>query len=203
MTSCLAVTTRACCGRSLKSPFSTGGRSRAPLVGPGREAHEATLMPEPAILARPPGPFGAVAETGARALPANVEAEAAFLGAVLIDNRIVEELPTNLSPTHLFEPVHARIFERIVQLLEDYFHCVVPAIGDAGGEVIKFMGDGVLAFFHRDDASAANAWSIASTGVAPMPALSNTTEASPGRSVKLPRAALVSTRSPACSFSSM
>jgi adenylate cyclase len=44
---------------------------------------------------------------------------------------------------------------RVLDLLEDYFHCVVPAIGDAGGEVIKFMGDGVLAFFHRDDASAA------------------------------------------------
>ena len=44
---------------------------------------------------------------------------------------------------------------RVHQLLNDYFHCVVPAIGDAGGEVIKFMGDGVLAFFLRDDASAA------------------------------------------------
>jgi len=33
------------------------------------------------------------AETAAiRSLPANVEAEAAFLGAVLIDNRVIEEL---------------------------------------------------------------------------------------------------------------
>ena len=53
-----------------------------------------------------------------RALPANVEAEAAFLGAVLIDNRVIEELPIQLAPGHFFEPVHARIYERIIQLLD-------------------------------------------------------------------------------------
>ncbi|MCK9541558.1 MAG: replicative DNA helicase [Novosphingobium sp.] len=60
----------------------------------------------------------APAEAAARALPANIEAEAAFLGAVLIDNRVIEDLPTPLSPAHFFEPVHARIYERIVQLLD-------------------------------------------------------------------------------------
>ena len=30
----------------------------------------------------------------ARKLPSNLEAEAAFLGAVLIDNRVIEELQT-------------------------------------------------------------------------------------------------------------
>ncbi len=53
-----------------------------------------------------------------RALPANVEAEAAFLGAVLIDNRVMEELQVQLSPVHFFEPAHARIFERLVQLMD-------------------------------------------------------------------------------------
>jgi adenylate cyclase len=45
--------------------------------------------------------------------------------------------------------------ERVLELLDAYFGCVVPAIDKAGGEVIKFMGDAVLAFFHREDASAA------------------------------------------------
>jgi adenylate cyclase len=45
--------------------------------------------------------------------------------------------------------------ERVLQLLDAYFGCVVPAIGNAGGEVIKFMGDAVLAFFHRPQAAAA------------------------------------------------
>jgi len=57
-------------------------------------------------------------EITARALPANVEAEAAFLGAVLIDNRVIEELGAPLRPDHFFEPIHERIYERIVQLLD-------------------------------------------------------------------------------------
>jgi replicative DNA helicase len=57
-------------------------------------------------------------ESAARALPANIEAEAAFLGAVLIDNRVIEELPSPLLPQHFFEPAHARIYERVLQLLD-------------------------------------------------------------------------------------
>ena len=57
-------------------------------------------------------------DTPVRQLPSNVEAEAAFLGAVLIDNRVIEELPGSLSPAHFFEPIHARIYERVLQLLD-------------------------------------------------------------------------------------
>ena len=53
-----------------------------------------------------------------RQLPANIEAEAAFLGAVLIDNRVIEELQTPLSPKHFFEPAHERIYDRVLQLLD-------------------------------------------------------------------------------------
>jgi replicative DNA helicase len=65
-----------------------------------------------------PIPFPRADETAARALPSNVEAEAAFLGAALIDNRVIEELVTPIRPDHFFEPVHGRIFERILQLLD-------------------------------------------------------------------------------------
>ena len=65
-----------------------------------------------------PIPFTRPDETAARALPSNVEAEAAFLGAALIDNRVIEELNAPLRPEHFFEPVHARIYERILQLLD-------------------------------------------------------------------------------------
>ena len=57
-------------------------------------------------------------EVAARAMPANIEAEAAFLGAVLIDNRVIEELVIPLLPQHFFEPSHARIYERVLQLLD-------------------------------------------------------------------------------------
>ena len=53
-----------------------------------------------------------------RALPANVEAEAAFLGAVLIDNRILEDMTCPLRPEHFFVGVHARLYERIHTLVD-------------------------------------------------------------------------------------
>ncbi len=53
-----------------------------------------------------------------RALPANLEAEAAFLGAVLIDNKVIEELQTPLRPDHFFEPIHQRIYERVLRLVD-------------------------------------------------------------------------------------
>ena len=65
-----------------------------------------------------PIPFPRPDETAARVLPSNVEAEAALLGAALIDNRVIEELVSPLHPDHFFEPVHARIFERILQLMD-------------------------------------------------------------------------------------
>ena len=57
-------------------------------------------------------------EAEVRTLPSNIEAEAAYLGAVLIDNRVIEELSTPLRPDHFHEPVHARIYERILHLLD-------------------------------------------------------------------------------------
>jgi adenylate cyclase len=45
--------------------------------------------------------------------------------------------------------------ERVLELLDAYFDRVVPAITAAGGEVLKFMGDAVLAFFHREAAAEA------------------------------------------------
>ena len=77
-------------------------------------------MPDEDLLIRPASPAAAApaAIGAARALPANIEAETAFIGAVLIDNRLMEELATPLRPEHFFEPVHQRIFERILTLLD-------------------------------------------------------------------------------------
>ncbi|GAA0299451.1 replicative DNA helicase [Sphingomonas oligophenolica] len=46
-------------------------------------------------------------------LPQNVEAEAAMLGAMMIDNRLADDLIDTLEPDHFFEPVHGRIFAAI------------------------------------------------------------------------------------------
>ena len=48
-------------------------------------------------------------------LPQNVEAEAALLGALMIDNRLVEDVQLKLRPHHFFEPLHGRIYDAILQ----------------------------------------------------------------------------------------
>ncbi|QDZ07796.1 replicative DNA helicase [Sphingomonas panacisoli] len=50
-------------------------------------------------------------------LPQNVEAEAALLGAMMIDNRIADDTD-KLTADHFFEPLHGRIFAAIKSLRE-------------------------------------------------------------------------------------
>jgi adenylate cyclase len=42
--------------------------------------------------------------------------------------------------------------DEIIPLLNDYAEAVITAVGVAGGEVLKLIGDGVLAIFRADDA---------------------------------------------------
>jgi replicative DNA helicase len=62
--------------------------------------------------------LAAANEADPQRLPRNIEAEAAFLGAILIDNRIIEDVSINLQPDHFFEPLHGRIFEQIQRLMD-------------------------------------------------------------------------------------
>jgi len=59
-----------------------------------------------------------VIEGPASALPQNVEAEAALLGALMIDNRLAEDIQLKLRPEHFYEPLHGRIYEQILRLLD-------------------------------------------------------------------------------------
>ena len=43
--------------------------------------------------------------------------------------------------------------EELIRLLDDYFDAVVASVHDAGGEILKFVGDGVLAIFEHDGRS--------------------------------------------------
>jgi replicative DNA helicase len=54
----------------------------------------------------------------ASSLPQNVEAEAALLGALMVDNRLVEDIQLKLKPHHFFEPLHGRIYESILRLTD-------------------------------------------------------------------------------------
>jgi len=68
----------------------------------------ATTLPFPGAVPAPEGP----------ALPHNVEAEAALLGAMMIDNRIAEDVQVKLRSDHFYEPLHGRIYDAILKLVD-------------------------------------------------------------------------------------
>ncbi|HEY0625542.1 MAG TPA: replicative DNA helicase [Allosphingosinicella sp.] len=68
-------------------------------------------MVTPLALVEPQSPEAPV-------LPQNVEAEAALLGALMIDNRLAEDIQLKLRPDHFFEPLHGRIYEQILKLID-------------------------------------------------------------------------------------
>jgi replicative DNA helicase len=55
---------------------------------------------------------------GTPSLPANVEAEAALLGALMLDNRLVEDVGLKLKADHFHEPLHGRIYDSILKLTD-------------------------------------------------------------------------------------
>ena len=46
-----------------------------------------------------------------RAAPHNIDAEQALLGAIQIDNDVIDEVKDSLEPRHFFDPLHAQIYE--------------------------------------------------------------------------------------------
>jgi replicative DNA helicase len=55
---------------------------------------------------------------GTPSLPANVEAEAALLGALMLDNRLVEDIGLKLKAHHFHEELHGRIYDSILKLTD-------------------------------------------------------------------------------------
>ncbi len=53
-----------------------------------------------------------------RTPPANVEAEQALLGALLVNNRALDKVGDFLRAEHFFDPAHGRIFQAITKLIE-------------------------------------------------------------------------------------
>ncbi len=66
-----------------------------------------------------PMPVRAVdAPADTASLPQNLEAEAALLGALMIDNRLVEDVMMLLRAEHFAEPLHGRIYEAILRVID-------------------------------------------------------------------------------------
>ena len=81
-------------------------------------------------------------------LPHNLEAEAALLGALMIDNRLVEDVQLTLRPEHFHEALHGRIYAAVM-LLVDKRMVATPVtlkpMFDADPAMIDIGGPGYLA----------------------------------------------------------
>ena len=51
--------------------------------------------------------------------PRNIDVEQALLGAILIDNAVMDRIAGVLEPEDFAEPVHARLFEIITAMRRD------------------------------------------------------------------------------------
>src|SRR3569623_1836923 len=98
-------------------------------------------------------------------LPQIAEAEAALLGALMIDNRLVEDVQLKLQPHHFFEPLHGRIYESILRMndanrianpvtLRPLFACD-EAMKEVGGPayLAQLTGSGAAVIGARDFAA--------------------------------------------------
>jgi replicative DNA helicase len=96
------------------------------------------------------------------ALPHNIEAEAALLGAMMCDNRLIDQIADRLMPDHFFEPLHQRIYSAIVReqalgrsvtpvTLKPYFDGD-PAMKEVGGPayLAQLTGSGAAIIGARD-----------------------------------------------------
>jgi replicative DNA helicase len=58
-------------------------------------------------------------------LPCNIEAERTLLGALMLENRLIEDVAQSLEEVHFFEPVHGRVYAQI-RRLTDAGHVATP-----------------------------------------------------------------------------
>ena len=75
--------------------------------------------PPPALPEEAPGT--ALAATTPPALPSNIEAEQALLGAILVNNEVYDRVASFLTADHFYDPVHARIYATAARRIQKNF----------------------------------------------------------------------------------
>ncbi|QMW22242.1 replicative DNA helicase [Sandaracinobacteroides saxicola] len=63
-------------------------------------------------------PGGAAPDPEAANVPHNIDAERALLGALLLENRLFEDVNLKLRAEHFYEPMHGRIYDQIGRLAD-------------------------------------------------------------------------------------
>ncbi len=109
------------------------------------------LPPSGAVPLAPP-----LALVPAATLPHNVEAEAALLGALMIDNRLVEDVQLRLGSQHFFEPLHGRVYDAILMLIDRRMTATpvtLKPLFDADPEMMAIGGTAYLATLTEQSAA--------------------------------------------------
>lgn len=57
-------------------------------------------------------------ETPVRPMPFNIEAEKLLLGAIMLENRLLEDVMSYLEAQHFYEPLHGRIYEQLRTVID-------------------------------------------------------------------------------------
>lgn len=97
-----------------------------------------------------------------RSLPHNQEAEQGLLGALLVDNRSLENISDFLRPTHFYVSAHARIYEAITIVVErgqtaspvtlkNYFEKDADLTDVGGAEYLAELASSVLSVINVRD----------------------------------------------------
>ena len=64
-----------------------------------------------------PFPLTQLGEKAVREMPHNIQAEQSFLGALLIDNEILDKISIVLRSEHFYDPLHGQIFEAATRMV--------------------------------------------------------------------------------------
>ncbi|MBL54790.1 MAG: replicative DNA helicase [SAR116 cluster bacterium] len=97
-----------------------------------------------------------------RELPSNLQAEQNFLGALLLDNDILDRVNVQLRPEHFYDPLHMQIFEAATRLigraqlanpvtLKTFFHDHAGFDDDGPASYLGDLVDGVISISEAKD----------------------------------------------------
>lgn len=107
-------------------------------------------------------PLTGIAERAYRVMPHNLEAEQGLLGALLVDNRVMEKVNDTVKHNHFFHPAHQRIFSAIAKLLDrgqtvnpvvlkGYFEQDQDLEGVGGAKYLDDLAASVISIINAED----------------------------------------------------
>ncbi|MBU74835.1 MAG: replicative DNA helicase [Rhodospirillaceae bacterium] len=99
-----------------------------------------------------------------RQMPSNLPAEQNLLGALLLDNSVMERIDDRLQADHFYDPLHGRIFGTMLRLidrgqlanpvtLKSFFSSAVDSDSDNIEEYLGELADGVISLSQAPDYS--------------------------------------------------